>query len=153
MNSIGQPRQNRILLRQTARHIPHQILQQIGRADGGNHDGHARRRAQGLVSHALHHEAQRHSQQNHQRHGNRQGKRRRQVDHEEACSGENVAVGKIDETQNAVDHGIAYGDQRILSANGDTCEEIRQNGIKHIFILRGVGDNVRVLGACARWSV
>ena len=50
------------------------------------------------------------------------------VNHNQARHHKHIAVGKVDQTEDAVDHGVANGNQRILSADGDAGEQVGQIG-------------------------
>ena len=109
----------------TAGDIGRGVLQQIADADGRDHDGHSRRVAQGLIGRPLNEEAQRHRQDDDNR--NRRVDRHHggNIDAQQARDHEHVAVGEVDQAQNAVDHGIANGDQRQLPTKRNAAE---QNG-------------------------
>ena len=48
-------------------------------------------------------------------------KRCGQIDDDESSRHEHVAVRKVDQTQDPVNHGITDGDQCVLTANGYSC--------------------------------
>ena len=101
------------------------IFKQIADADGGDHNRHSGRAAQGLVGRSLNEKAQCHRQ--HDDNGNRNvnGNRRGNVNAQQARDHKHIAVGKVNQTQNTVNHGVANGNQGQLTAKRDTAE---QNG-------------------------
>ena len=130
-DGVTDPGQGGVLLGQAAGDVPHQVLQQVRHADGGDHNGHARCGAQGLVSHFLHRDAQQHGGRNDQRDGNGQRQGSGGVHHQKACHRKDIAVGKVDEAQDAVHHRVADGDQRILAAHRDARQQIGQKLCSH----------------------
>ena len=58
------------------------------------------------------------------RDGNEPGKAGHCKDHKISRHHEDIAVGEIDQAENAVDQGIADGDQRIGAAKGDPGEAL-----------------------------
>ena len=125
---VGDPRDLRIVLVQTARDVEREVLQKIAHADGRDHDGHTRRGTQRLIRHALDGEAEQDGEHDHQRNGCVERHRRGEVDHQKTRDHENIAVGEVDKAQDAVDHRVADGDKGVLSAHRDSRQEIRQNG-------------------------
>ena len=107
----------------TAGDVGGQILQQVAHADGGDHHRHTRGAAQGAVGRLFDDNAQDGGEDQHQgqRHGHGHGGGH--VDHEEARHHEDIAVGKVDEPQDTVHHGVADGDQRVETAYRDAGEQ------------------------------
>ena len=101
-------------------------MQEIGHADGGDHDRHTRRAAQRLIRDLLYDNTEKNGERNHKNDGyvpwNKQV--RHADDHEVACHHENVAMGKIDQAENAINHGVANGNQRIDTANGQAIQAV-----------------------------
>ena len=133
LDRLGQARKHRVLLCEAAGDIPHQVLQQIADTDGGNHDGHPRRGPQRLISHTFHNKAQHNRQNDDQRnsHGKRYGGN--QINHKKPGGCENISMREVDQAQNTVYQCIAYGNQRVLSADGNTCQQIGKQCVKHKF--------------------
>ena len=129
-DGIGDAGNLRVHLGQAAGDIGRQVLEQVAHADGGDHDAHAGRFPQGLVGRPLDDEAQKHRQDQHQGDGRRQGQAGGEVDHHQARHHEHVAVGEVNQAQDAVDHGIPNGDQGVLSAQGHAGEQ-NGNGVLH----------------------
>ena len=125
-DGVGDPRQLRVLLGHAARHVVREVLQQIAHADGGDHDGHSGRLAQGLVGAALNGEAERDRQHDDGGNGDVQRHGSREIDHDQACNHEDIAVREVDQAQDTVDHGVADRDERILAAGGNTGEYVGQ---------------------------
>ena len=99
-------------------------MQQIAHADGGDHDGHSGGGAQRLVGCPLDQKAQQDGEQDGQRQGDGQGQPHGgQVDGDQAGDHEHVAVGEVDQAQNTVHHGVADGDQGVLTSHGDAGEQ------------------------------
>ena len=48
---------------------------------------------------------------------------RRHRERQPRAQGEDVAVGEVDELQDAVDEGVAQGDQRVEAADGDAVDQ------------------------------
>ena len=116
------------LLGQAAGDVAHQILQQIADADGGDHHGHPRRGAQRGIGAFFDGKAHEHRQGDHDEDGHphrHSGEGGRQIDHHDTRQHEQVAVGEVDELQDAVHHGVADGHQRELSACGESSDQIR----------------------------
>ena len=131
-NRVGNPGNGGILFVQAARDVQHKILQRIAHADGGNHDGHPRRIAQRFVSHPLNRKADKHRGQQHQRNAQPQWQAGRgQIHHDDTGHHEHVAVGKVNQAQDAVYHRVADGDQCVLPADGNAGKQIWENGIPH----------------------
>ena len=135
VDGIRDPRDRGIILIQAAGDVERQVLKQIADADGGDHDGHSGGGAQRFVGHSLDGEAQKHGEKDHQRNRDVQGQRCRQVHHHQSGYHEDVAVGEVDQAENAVDHGIADGDQRILSADGDSRDDIGKYGLSETHLV------------------
>ena len=130
-DGVADPRQGRVLLGQTAGDIPHRVLQKVGHTDRGDHYRHARRSAQGLVGDLFHCDAQQYRCHHHQRDGNGQRKGSSSVHHQKTGYGKDIAVGKVDQAHDAVHHRVANGDQCILAAHRDTCQQIGQKLCSH----------------------
>ena len=77
--------------------------------------------------------AQHNRQDNHQRNSQGKGHGSNQVNHKEPGRCENIAVRKVDQAQDTVNQRIAYGNQRVLSADGHTRQQIRKQRVKHKF--------------------
>ena len=107
----------------TAGDIGSGVLQQVADTDGGNHNGHSGGAAQGLVGCPLNEEAQCDG------HGNDDGNRHihgqcgRDIDTQKSRDHEYIAVGEVNQAQDTVNHGIADGDQRQLSAKGNAAQK------------------------------
>lgn len=114
---VGHERQRRICLRLTAGGIERHVLQQVAHADGRDHDRHTRRAAKRLIGRALDDEAEQHRQHEHERNGHIHRQRRAHEHHHQACTHEHVAVCEVNQAQDAVDHRVADGDERILAAD------------------------------------
>ncbi len=126
----GDARNLRVHLGQSAGNIGSQVLKQVAHADGGDHDAHPGSLPQGLVGRPLNDKAQKHRQYQHQRHGHCQRNAGGEIDHHQARHHEHVSVGEVDQAQDAIDHGIANGDQGVLSAQGHAGEQ-DGNGVLH----------------------
>ncbi len=120
---LRQDGQGGVHLGQAAGDVSGDVLEEIAHADGGDHDAHPGGGAQGLVGRPFDEKAQDHREKDHQGHGHRQGQAGAEVDHDEAGHHEHVAVGEVDEAQDTVDHGVADGDQGVLSAQGYAGEQ------------------------------
>ena len=81
--------------------------------------------AQRLIGHALDGKAENDGEDEHQRNRNVHGHGRGGVDHDQACHHKDIAVGKVNEAQNAVDQRVADGDERVLTSHRDTADQIR----------------------------
>ena len=112
-------------LRKTAGDVKCKVLNEIAHADGGDHQRHTRRLAQRLIGHALDHKAEHDRQDQHQRKRYVHGHRCAGIDHDKTRHHENIAVGEVDQAQNAVHQRIADRDQRILTAGSDAVDKIR----------------------------
>src|SRR5690606_19484615 len=55
---------------------------------------------------------------------------RYQVKEEVGAHHEDVPVGKVDQPEDAVDHGVADGDQGVEAPEGDPVEELLNEGLK-----------------------
>ncbi len=56
------------------------------------------------------------------------------VHHEKAGHRENIPVGEVDQPQDAVDHGVADGDQGILPAHRNPCQNVGEKPFKPVQI-------------------
>ena len=119
VDGIGDKGNGGILLCQTAGDVRRQVLEQIAHADGGNHNGHTGRRTQGLICRTFNGKADNHRQNQHQRHGDVQRQRRGQVNHHNTSHHKHIAVCKVNQPQDTVNHGITNGNQRILTTDGN----------------------------------
>ena len=126
LHDLGQEGDVGIGAGDTAGKVGGQVLQQIAHADGGDHDGHSGRLAQGLVGAALNGEAERDRQHDDGGNGDVQRHGSREIDHDQACDHEDIAVREVDQAQDTVDHGVADRDERILAAGGNTGEYVGQ---------------------------
>ncbi|MPN49999.1 hypothetical protein SDC9_197624 [bioreactor metagenome] len=88
-------------------------MQEIGDTDGTDHDGHAGGRAKRLVRGTLYADA--HDSGDHQRDEDGNGPREagKCEDHEIPCHHEDIAMGEVDQPQDAVYQRIADGYQGI----------------------------------------
>ena len=102
------------------------VLEEVAHADGGNQHRQGRGLPQGLVGQTLDDDAQGGAGKNRQHHAHR----RRQVKGgygEEADVGpyhDDVAVGEVQHLGDAVDHGIAQGDDGVHAAQADAVDEM-----------------------------
>ena len=119
-------------LGQSARKVQRAVLQQIGYADRGDHHRHSRRVAQRFVGSPLDQKSQQHRDDQHQRDGKAQRKGCGEKNHKHAGHHEHVAVGEVDQAQDAVDHRIADGDQSILASHGDAGQQIWQGCLQKL---------------------
>ena len=125
-DGVGDPRDRRLdRLRQAAGQVERKILDEVAHTDGADHQRHTRRRAQRLIGHALDGKAENDGEDEHQRDRNVHGHGRGGVDHDQACHHKDIAVGKVNEAQNAVDQRVADGDERVLTSHRDTADQIR----------------------------
>ena len=113
---VGQTGQSGVHLGQAAGDVGRQILQQIADTNGGDHHRHPGGCPQRLVGRPLDDEAQQHSQNDHQGNGRSQRQAGAEVDHHQTGYHEYIAVSKVDQPQDAVDHGVADGDEGVLPA-------------------------------------
>ena len=101
-----------------------QILQEKGDADGADQGRNSRRVAQGPIGHPIDKDADTGRHQDGPDDRQRPGQVK-QGDGPEDKIGpqhENLAMGKVDQPQDAVDHGIADGDQGIKTAKGQSVQ-------------------------------
>ncbi len=133
MNRIADPRNRRIIFCKPARNVKREILNQIRNADRGNHHRHSWRRTERTVSHALDGKSNRDSHDDHQRNGNVKRKNRGRVNQNQSRRHENVSMREIYQAKNSVDHRVANRDERVLSASGNSRENIRQICSKKVF--------------------
>ena len=129
---VGYPGDGGIVLVQAAGDVEREVLQKIAHAYGAYHYRHPRRGAQGLIRHALYEEAQQHCEHYYKRYRQPQRHPGNGIDHHEARDHEHVAVGEVYEPEYAVDHSIADGYERVLTADGYAGEQIRQQLFKEI---------------------
>ena len=109
-------------------------MQEIADADGRDHNAHPGRGPQGFVSRPFNDKAQNdrqgHGQEqsggNHQPRREQSAQEARQVDHHQAGCHKNVTVGKVNQTQDAVNHGVPDGNQGILTAQRDAGKQDRE---------------------------
>ena len=103
------------------------ILQQIGHADGRDEQGDTGGFAQRLVGHFFDQHAQQGTADNGQQHGDVG------VDNDHGCPEyvrtyhNNVAVGKIQKRNNAVNHAVADGYQRIHGTGLQAVDNLPEN--------------------------
>ena len=131
-DTIGDPGNGRIVFIQTAGDIKGEILHKIADTDSRDHNGHTRCAAKRTICHALDGKAEKHRQDNDGGNGHIQRKRCRNINHEKACHHKNITVGEVDQPQNAVYHGVADGNKRILPADRYPGDDIRQSGFKEV---------------------
>ena len=145
----AKPRDIGIGLCQTAGDIGGKVLQQVGNTDGGDHDRHTGGGAQRLIGHLFYHHAQYNGKDEgkDQPHHDAAGTQKAaapacDVNHNEARDHEHIAVGKVDEPQDAVNHRIADGDKRIQAADGQSrYKDLGVVGkVMHIHCLRNKKD-------------
>ena len=104
------------------------VLQEIAHADGSDEHGQRRRGAQGLIGESLDENAERCADQ----HGQQDADERGQTeagDGEEAdirADHDDIAVGKVQHLGNAVNHGIAQGNDRVNAAETHAVDEMVQ---------------------------
>ena len=112
----------------TAKDHQPQVFQEEADPDGGYEGADAWGLAQGTVGPLVYE----HPQQRREQHGAHQGHPPGQAELHRPEPGEiaphhqHVAVGKVDQPQDAVDHGVAYGDQRIEAAKRQAVYELLQ---------------------------
>ena len=107
-----------------------QVFQQEGGGDGGNQERNAGSPAQGPVGAAFQqhpHEAGEPDGQA-EGHGPGPGKEPHPHDREVGRHHQQVAVGKIDQPEDAVHQGIADGDEGIETAQGQAVDELLEEG-------------------------
>ncbi len=110
------------------------VLKKDGRAQSRNHGRKPARVAQGPVGRALQQKADQGRQQGHHdkdgQHGHGQGQHagevaaRQQGQPQIGADGEQVAVGKVDELEHAIHHGVAQSHQRIDAAHGKAVQKL-----------------------------
>ena len=104
------------------------VLQQVADADGGDEDRQGGGGAQGLVSQTLNDDAQDRTDS----HGQQNGNHRRQTQIGSGAEGDvaahhdDVAVGEVQHLGDAVDHGVAQGDDGVDAAQADAADEVGQ---------------------------
>ena len=80
--------------------------------------------AQRLISRTLNGKTDDDRKDQHQGHGDVQGQGRGQIDHHNTGYHEHITVGKVDEPQDTIYHGIADGNQCILTADGNAGQQV-----------------------------
>ena len=130
------------------------VLEEIAHADGGDQHREAGRRAQGLIGEPLDDDAKHRADDDGQQHRHDVGQS--QIEHRAeryvTADHDDVAVGKVQHLGNAVDHGIAEGDDRVHAAEADAADEIGQkfHRMAPLFSLLGSGLSVAETRAEAR---
>jgi hypothetical protein len=102
------------------------VLQKKGNADGADQGRDAGRVAQWTVGDAIDQDADARDgdDRNDHGHGPGQVKKGDAPEHEIGPEHEDFAVREVDQPQDAVDHGVADGDERVEAAQGQAVQEV-----------------------------
>ena len=103
-----------------------QTFEEEGNGDGADERGNARSVAQGAVGDFVHEDAEGGGTQNGHHHGRGPGQteERGAVEDEVRAEHEDVAVGEVDEAQDAVHHGVADGDEAVQRTERQRVEKV-----------------------------
>ena len=110
----------------TREHHHGEAFKEEGNGNGADERGNAGSVAQGAVGYLVHEHAERGGTQNghHHGHGPGQTEQRGAVENKVRAEHQNVAVGEVDEAQNAVHHGVADGDEAVQRTQRQRVEEV-----------------------------
>ena len=126
-----------------------EILQKDGHADGRNQRHQARTVAQRLVGNLLDREAVAAGQNDGNQNGEDDDQRQRQAERGQthqrhhadiSANHVNLAVGEVNQADDAIDHGVANGNQRINAAEGEAVDNLLKevvHGLKKDRVRRG----------------
>ena len=109
------------------------ILQQVAHADSSDQNGKGGRLAERAVGKPLDGDAQAGAEQ----HGDNKGQHRGQAPVLQAAEGDigadhdDVAMGEVQHPGDAVDHGVAEGDDRVDAAQAETVDQIIKKNHKN----------------------
>ena len=111
--------------RKAGKHHHGKAFDEEGHGDGTDERRNARGVAQGPVGDAVHQDADGAGREDGHHHGHPPGQEecRGAVKDEIGPQHENVAVGEVDQAQDAVNHGVSDGDQGVLPAQRDAGEQ------------------------------
>ena len=103
-----------------------EAFKEEGNGDGADERGNAGSVAQGAIGDLVHEHAESGGTQDghHHGHGPGQAEERRAVEDEVGAEHEDVAVGEVDETQDAVHHGVADGNEAVERAQRQRVEKV-----------------------------
>ena len=125
VHHLGEERDVRVSPGDTAGDVVGQVLQQVADTDGRDHHGQTRCRAKRRIGDLFNHDAEQRTGDDRQNNGkNRmQVERGHGVERGIRADHDDVAVGKVNQTKNAVDHGVANGDEGVQTAHRDAGEQ------------------------------